>query len=116
MSRSEKNKKLINDLILIIAVLIIATFFFLFKGKGEKVRITVDNVVIGEYSLSEDKKIELGFSTVIIENGKAYVKNTDCPDKICKSTGKISSKGDSIVCVPNKMVVEILGSSADVQI
>ncbi len=116
MSRSERVKKLINDIILIIAILIVGTLFLIFKQKGDKVVITVDNVALGEYSLSENNKIQLEFSTIVIENGAVYVENTTCPDKICKTTGKISDKGEVIVCVPNKMIVEIKGSSADVMI
>lgn len=116
MSRSERVKKLINDIILIIAILIVGTLFLIFKQKGEKVVITVDNIVVGEYTLSENKKIELEFSTIVIENGTVYVEKTTCSDKICKITGKISDKGEVIVCVPNKMIIEIKGSSADVMI
>ena len=33
----------------------------------------------------------------------------DCPDKICVNTGKISKIGETIVCLPHRVVVEIQG-------
>lgn len=45
---------------------------------------------------------------VVDENG-AYVEDVICPDKICQKTGLVSRVGQSIVCLPNKVVVYIEG-------
>ena len=47
---------------------------------------------------------------VIDENG-AYVKDVECPDKVCEKTGLVSRVGQSIVCLPNKVVVYIEGKA-----
>ena len=44
-----------------------------------------------------------------VENGTAYITDADCPDKVCEKTGKISRVNESIVCLPNKVVVTITG-------
>ena len=44
-----------------------------------------------------------------VENGAAYITDADCPDKVCEKTGKISRVNESIVCLPNKVVVTITG-------
>ncbi len=31
----------------------------------------------------------------------------DCPDKLCVKQGKISKSGESIICLPHKVVVKI---------
>ena len=36
-----------------------------------------------------------------------YMSDATCKNKICVNTGKISKKGESIVCLPNKTIVEI---------
>lgn len=45
---------------------------------------------------------------VVGENG-AYVKDVVCPDRVCQKTGLISRVGQSIVCLPNRVVVYIEG-------
>ena len=44
---------------------------------------------------------------LVIENGKAYVNQASCPDGICSSHRPIGNDGESIICLPNKVVVEI---------
>lgn len=46
----------------------------------------------------------------IVETGKVRVTESTCPDKVCARTGWISRPGQSIVCLPNKVVVRIEGS------
>lgn len=49
--------------------------------------------------------------TLVIENGKAWVKDADCRNRICVKTGKISRVGESIVCAENKIVITVTGRS-----
>lgn len=53
-----------------------------------------------------------------VKNGKIRMTNVSCPDKICEKTGYIGSYGQSIICVPNKITVAVVGSdkSADVTV
>ena len=46
-------------------------------------------------------------NTLVIENGKADMISADCPDKLCVNQHAISSNGETIVCLPNKVVVEV---------
>ena len=39
--------------------------------------------------------------------------DADCPDKLCVKTGRISKTGETIVCLPHRVVVEIIGAAAD---
>lgn len=47
------------------------------------------------------------FNTVVIENGFAYISEASCPDKLCVKQPKISKNNELIVCLPNKVVMEI---------
>lgn len=66
-------------------------------------------------SLNKDKVIELEHACVHIQNGKAWVEGADCDDKICERMGEISHAGQSIVCMPNGVVVSISGEDGDLQ-
>jgi len=44
-------------------------------------------------------------TTLHFDGNKAWVTDSDCPDKICEKTGKIGP-GGSIICVPNRMIIE----------
>jgi hypothetical protein len=51
------------------------------------------------------------FIDIAVDENGAYVKDVICPDKICQKTGLVSKVGQSIVCLPNKVVVYIEGKS-----
>jgi len=52
-------------------------------------------------------------SAVFIEGGEAYLKEADCPDGLCVGMGKISRSGQSIICLPHKVVVDIVGGDEE---
>jgi len=86
--------------------------FFAFFGKGGKqVTVTSNGKPLGEYPLNRHQVVpivsENGVNTLIIENGEAYFKNSDCPDKTCERTGKIKNVGETIVCLPHKVIAEV---------
>lgn len=79
--------------------------------------ITVDGTEIARLPLDDDCVYHIGdTNTVKISDGGAVMIEADCPDKVCMHTGRISHSGQSIVCLPNRVVVSITGedSSADV--
>lgn len=51
------------------------------------------------------------YNVVEIENGRARVKEADCPNQLCVRTGWISHPGHLAVCVPNKFNMVIKGKS-----
>ena len=48
-------------------------------------------------------------NTVVIRGGTARVTEANCPDKVCVHTGEIRYTGQTIVCLPHKLVVKIEG-------
>jgi hypothetical protein len=107
-----------NDCILI-AVLIFgavaaALIFYISGSSGYLVNVYVDGRLTGEYLLSEDNNIIIqgyngGVNTLVIKDGAAYMKEADCPDKLCIHQGRISREGMELVCMPNRVVVRISG-------
>jgi hypothetical protein len=49
---------------------------------------------------------------IVVDKNGAYVSDVICPDKVCQKTGLVDKVGQSIVCLPNKVVVYIEGKSA----
>ncbi len=76
-------------------------------------QIEVDGRLADVVSLSRDQTVEaqgpLGTSHVVIRDGEVFMKDSPCRAKICVRTGPISQSGELIVCVPNKVVVRIIG-------
>ncbi|MCQ2492745.1 MAG: NusG domain II-containing protein [Lachnospiraceae bacterium] len=112
-----------RDLILIILLLVLAAGSYvvmnLFSEKGSKVIVTVDSEIVFSGNLSEDATFDVpldeGENKVIIKNGKAYMDHADCPDQICVDHKPISKTGETIVCLPHKVVVSIEdGEESDV--
>ena len=57
-------------------------------------------------------KTESGKTTnlLVIKDGKADVTEADCPDKLCVHQKAISKTNETIVCLPNKVVVQVIGA------
>ena len=53
-----------------------------------------------------------GYNLLVIEGGEAWLSEADCPNGLCVKTGKIRYAGQSIVCLPHKLAVRILGGAA----
>ena len=112
-------KKKKRDIIFIGVLLVVALIAFFvvdkfIKKDGNKVVIKVDGEIVKIVNLTDTKNIIVngydgGTNTVVIENGTVYMTEADCPDKICVNTGKISKIGETIVCLPHRVVVEIQG-------
>ena len=84
---------------------------FVFKTDGKMAIITVDGETFGKYELSKEQEIviktELGENTVQINGGKIKVTAADCPDRYCVDHIAIDSTGETVVCLPHRVVIEI---------
>lgn len=102
----------IGDLI-VLAVFIIAAalaIYFMTKPTGSEVYIYKDGKLFEAVSLSTEKTVKIDeHITVKISGGAAYVLKSDCKGQDCVKAGKISKVGEMIVCLPNKVVIKILG-------
>lgn len=101
-----------NDRILILTLLVIGgicvCLFPLFRSDGELVVVRISDEVYGTYQLQEDQVVEIGtHNTLEIKKGRASMINASCPDLICVHHQPVSKDGDTIVCLPNKTIIEI---------
>ena len=101
------------DVVLVLGVIVLAVGgFFIYNVLGKKeagtVVVEVDGEVFGKYTLQENREILIDDTNVlIIENREANMYEADCPDQICVEHKPISRTGETIVCLPNKVVVTI---------
>lgn len=103
------------------------------RSDGTHVVIRQNGKVVKETPLSQNQEIRIGSSGVIDENssrqekqpveniiyisdGEIYMKSANCPDKSCVSQGKIHQVGESIICLPHKISIEITDENAETKI
>lgn len=98
--------------IVLTALLIWAGFQFINNGRADFVYVLQDGEQIASYPLSEDRTAiisygENEYNLLIISGQAAFVSDADCPDKLCVGQKAISRKGESIICLPHKLVILI---------
>lgn len=109
-------QKIKADFIIIGCVCVLALFFFLlsfFDGrKGEGTVVIIQEDEVAEYPLSQNTTFSVfykdgGYNLIMIQDGYVRVTDADCPDKLCVKQRSISQNGESIICLPHKLVVQI---------
>ncbi len=107
-----------KDIILIIGILAAALMLFviyqfLLPGDSEaKLQITVEGEVYGTYDLNQNQVIKINDTNVCsIENGIVSMSEASCPDHLCMNQKKIDSRGGTIVCLPNRVVLGIVSEA-----
>ncbi len=113
-----------NDVIMIAVIVVIALGAFAginlygeHNTKDAQAVVTIDGKEYGSYPLAEDTIVKIesengGFNLLVIEDGAASVEEASCPDKICVRHKPIDKTGETLVCLPNKVVVEIENGEA----
>lgn len=103
-----KKKELIFILgITAAALLMWGVMFLMHRGNYSTVRITVNGTEYGTYSLSEDQTISINDTNICeIKNGEVRMIEAECPDHLCLKQKAIGNAGGTIVCLPNKVVIE----------
>ena len=83
-------------------------------GSGESgsyAEITVSGDYYGTYDLYENQEISIrenGHTNILkIENGSISMIESDCHNKQCIKQGAISKSSQTIVCLPNQVLVNI---------
>lgn len=104
-----------KDIILIAAILVIALLGYaaikMTQKDGKEVVITVDGKEVYKTAISKDQTYEIpvknGVNIMQIKDGKVTMKEADCRDQICADHKAIEKSGETIVCLPHKVVIEI---------
>ena len=109
-------KKLIRDIVLILIILALSTVILIVtrssKEQGAYVVVMVQNEEIARFSLGADGIYDIngGTNTIEIKDGRVRMLEAFCPNHLCIRQGWISLEGQSIVCLPNKVIVTVHGT------
>ena len=91
-----------------------SAFVLFYHGAGNTVSVSHDGKVIKRINLDTVTSPyeftvtgERGSNTVRVESGRICVVDASCPDHVCVNTGWISDGAIPIVCLPNKLVIQV---------
>ena len=115
-------KKLLWDAALLLLCLCLAGGFLLWNAlertEGAVAVVSVDGEEVARYPLDVPGEVVLhgtaGENILVIEDGCAYIREADCPDHVCVRTGKIRYEGETIVCLPHRLMIRIAGGEGGV--
>lgn len=115
--RIKQHTILIGDIVILIVGLLISLIVLLCgisRKEGDRVEITA-NGRVEVYALADDQTIPIsskqdGYNELVIEGGEVYMKEANCRDQICVRHKAISKNGESIICLPHGVYVEVISS------
>ncbi|WP_028543831.1 NusG domain II-containing protein [Paenibacillus taiwanensis] len=118
-----------GDLILIGVVIVAALAFFvpkwLFQNQSENMHnanvyaeISVDGKLFKKVKITKEEqlipvKTDHGLNVLKVHDGGIEMFDADCPDKVCLSFGFVTRAGDTIVCLPHRVLVELKSESGE---
>lgn len=86
-------------------------YTYLGRQDSAQVSVRVNGTCVKTFSLEDTVTYTIegegGINVLHIDDGVAWLSEADCQDQICVNTGKIKYAGQSIICLPHKVVVEI---------
>lgn len=111
-----------GDFVIIGAVLVLAAAlaaWFAIGTQGDRLYAEVwqDNALIERVALTDetDRTIDLDGHNVIVLSGKtACMASADCHDQVCVRTGMLTRAGQVAVCLPNRVVLKIVGETGEI--
>lgn len=109
--------KLKKDIILLLGIILAAFLLWLVpsllnRDASAMVTVFQDGQEIGAYPLGEERTVsvsygENSYNLLFISGGKASISDADCPDGLCVRQRAIERNGESIICLPHKLVIQI---------
>ena len=120
-----KDQKKRNDIILAVVMILVAAAGFLWynlaKEEGGAVMLIQDGKEVQSFSFNDEIEylIEIeddSYNLLVIRGGKAFMKEASCPDQICVNHRPVSNVGETIVCLPNEIVIKVIEKSSQSEI
>ncbi len=117
-------------IIIAVVLALLVVWKLAFSESGSTVSLSIDDQIIYEDKLADEcwlvieaeRVIVLNSETeaydyakasdgviniVVIEDGKVDSVYANCPDKVCVNMPDIDQVGESIVCMPNRLVITV---------
>jgi len=93
--------------VIALIILSLGVLFVLKGGSADTVLIKQNNEIVYEDKLYKDKTVNLDGNKIRIENSKVFMEEASCANQICVRSKAIGKVGESIICLPNKVIIEI---------
>ena len=110
-------EKLKKDIILLLGIILAAFLLWLIpyllnKDASAMVTVYQNGHEIGKYPLGKEQTISIpsgegGYNLLFISGGEASISDADCPDGLCVRQRAVDRNGESIICLPHKLVIQI---------
>lgn len=99
--------------VLIVAGMMVVVSQHLNKQEGSQVEITVDGEVYKKLNLNKDEEVRIPcegghYNIVQVRNGAVDMLEADCKNQVCVKSARIDEVGETIVCLPHKVIVKII--------
>lgn len=120
-----KDLKKRNDIILAVVMILVAAAGFLWynlaKEEGGAVMLIQNGKEVQSFSLNDEVEYLIeteddSYNLLVIRGGKAFMKEASCPDQICVNHRPVSNVGETIVCLPNEIVIKVIEKSSQSEI
>ena len=93
------------------------------NGDSMHVVVSADGEVVHEMELKNDHTREIyefvddhGHENTVVREGLiVYISDANCQDLLCVQQGQISEVGETLVCLPNRVLVEIVSDGVDIE-
>ena len=111
-----------RDIFIIGGILLVAFLMLIVinatKKEGGGVIVKENGEEVARYSFKDEGTYTLnnGTNILCIKDGKAWIEDANCKDKLCVKQGKISKEGETITCLPNKLTITVYGVDNIVEI
>ncbi len=102
--------------LVVVIVIFLWGYQLLNHGAGDEVVVYVGEEEQARFSLEEETKFviegkEGGKNDLEIHDGQADITEASCPDQICVHQKPVSEIGETIVCMPNQVIVTVESAS-----
>lgn len=120
--KSIKTKPLDFVIIFLLFIASFSTLFFFATGsKGAQAELRISGKVIKTFDLNKNQtwtyRDKDGDNNKIqVKNGEIAVVEANCKDQIDVQRGCISKTGETIVCLPHNLVIEVMSGQKDEQV
>ena len=110
--RMKKSDLWLLAVLCILSVALFVGYRLAFSRQGAYVTVSVDGEIYKTLPLQQDASLDIpgvdgGFNRLEIKDGTAHISEADCPDKLCVHHKAIRNQGETLVCLPHRLIVSI---------
>lgn len=114
----KKNDYILLALCFLAGLILWGGFKLTHRRQGSYVTISIDGREYKTLPLSLDTKLTIpgadgGSNQLVVKDGQAAITDADCPDKLCVRQPAILHDGESLICLPHKVIVEVHSTKPD---